>query len=951
MKHKKRHITLFIILIWSFSFAQQLTNYTTKDGLPSNHIYKVTQDANGFIWIATDRGLVKYNGSEFKTFTTKNGLAINDVWGLNATPDGKLWFQSKAAKVGYVENDSVHVFESETKGEIFNSVFTSQIGNEIILSSSINFHKLQENKWRNILENNNFREEYYSNIQHKNISRYLSNNELDTISFLDKEENVVKQLHMQEFLTKRHKRGQLSDSIYFWVNSNGYKILNLNTLQFYERTLKEEININTSQFTRINLINNQLQISGRGFVGILDNQFRVKDVYYFPKKINAHFAMIDVSQNIWICTFSNGLYKLPKIKRGIKYSLTDQKVNHIAQVKDKIVATVYNKGFYVYNSKNKQFNLYFKEKEYLFRPNYLEATDTQYYFSQNKMFAVKNEEKKYIGLKNVFRDYVINAYADRQFVYYNNFIYGIYAVGVNKIDPETHTIIEETMQYGINYLAVFKNMLLVATTNGLKQFKNRKFEAITFKNQQLDKSILNIHKISNTEILLNTDGFGAYITDLNTIKPLPNSEFLIVNNAFVKDNSIWLATNKGILEYEKNKDSYVLKKQIDISNGLPSNNINDVFIIENDLLVSTNSGVAILPKNQENKSQLLDIYFENATYNNQKITVDHSVFDYTENNSMNISISSLDFSEDKSNLLYNYKLEPIQKEWIYSNVKTVNYNDLKPGNYNFTIQSNGIENCLDFEIKPLWWQTLWFKLLCIILFISLIVFIIWFLIRQLEFKKNQKFFEEKRLSELQLKALRSQMNPHFVFNSLAAIQYYINNNQMEASEAYLVKFSKLIRQFFEWSKEKEISIVKEIELLSNYLDIEKLRFKDKFEYAINLDKKLNAKSNKLPTMLLQPIVENAINHGIFNKIHNGNVTINFIFINEKSFKIEIIDDGVGFVNTKKQGNRKVKSSNVLEDRLRYLNQTNQWEISYSEEELNPNLNDKGNKSTFIITQL
>ena len=99
MKLKKLHITLLFVFIWSFSFAQQFTNYSTKEGLPSNHVYKVTQDTKGFIWIATDKGLVKYNGSDFKTFTTKDGLATNDIWGLNATPDGKIWYQSKAFKV------------------------------------------------------------------------------------------------------------------------------------------------------------------------------------------------------------------------------------------------------------------------------------------------------------------------------------------------------------------------------------------------------------------------------------------------------------------------------------------------------------------------------------------------------------------------------------------------------------------------------------------------------------------------------------------------------------------------------------------------------------------------------------------------------------------------------------------------------------------------------------
>ncbi|GAL82291.1 sensor histidine kinase [Algibacter lectus] len=162
------------------------------------------------------------------------------------------------------------------------------------------------------------------------------------------------------------------------------------------------------------------------------------------------------------------------------------------------------------------------------------------------------------------------------------------------------------------------------------------------------------------------------------------------------------------------------------------------------------------------------------------------------------------------------------------------------------------------------------------------------------------------MSELQLKALRFQMNPHFVFNSLSAIQYYIGENNFEASETYLVKFSKLIRQFFELSKENEISLATEISVLNNYLEIEKLRFKEKLNFTINIDEKLDKESITIPTMLLQPILENAVNHGgVFNKMDNGLITLNFVNISPLAFKVEIIDDGVGFVNTKKGHTRKL----------------------------------------------
>ncbi len=211
--------------------------------------------------------------------------------------------------------------------------------------------------------------------------------------------------------------------------------------------------------------------------------------------------------------------------------------------------------------------------------------------------------------------------------------------------------------------------------------------------------------------------------------------------------------------------------------------------------------------------------------------------------------------------------------------------------------------------------------------------------------------QDKLLLKIELKALRTQMNPHFVFNSLAAIQYYIINNNYEASEKFLVKFSVLIRQFFELSKEDEITIETEISLLRNYLDLETLRFKEKLNYTINIDRNLDTKNSRIPTMLLQPITENAVNHGIFNKVGKGILCINFLYIDKLTFRVEIIDDGVGFLKTKKEKTGKVKSTSILEDRLYFLNLSKKWSIQYSTEELNPNSEDKGNKAIFIITNL
>ncbi|MCC4212733.1 sensor histidine kinase [Leeuwenhoekiella parthenopeia] len=197
---------------------------------------------------------------------------------------------------------------------------------------------------------------------------------------------------------------------------------------------------------------------------------------------------------------------------------------------------------------------------------------------------------------------------------------------------------------------------------------------------------------------------------------------------------------------------------------------------------------------------------------------------------------------------------------------------------------------------------------------------------------QSKLESQRELHELELQALRSQMNPHFVHNSLNAIQYYIQRNEVELSEEYLNRFSKLFRSFFELSRQHTISLKEEIELLNNYLAIEKMRFEDKLSFDIEVDEDLEL-DTKIPSLLLQPIVENAVNHGIFHKNESGLVRVIFTCLDELSYKVVIEDDGIGLKRSKEVFKASGKtlenrSSTVLKDRLKLLEYSNAFKVDY-----------------------
>lgn len=163
---------------------------------------------------------------------------------------------------------------------------------------------------------------------------------------------------------------------------------------------------------------------------------------------------------------------------------------------------------------------------------------------------------------------------------------------------------------------------------------------------------------------------------------------------------------------------------------------------------------------------------------------------------------------------------------------------------------------------------------------------------QLRKQKTELDNISKKLVEMQLAALRSQMNPHFIFNALNSIKKFILKNEAEAADKYLGKFSRLIRSILETTREETINLQKELDMLTLYLELEKLRFGSKLEYEIVTDISLKDQNLMIPTMVIQPFIENAILHGIMHKENEGKVLISLV--DKKNYlEVNVRDNGIG----------------------------------------------------------
>jgi anti-sigma regulatory factor (Ser/Thr protein kinase) len=288
------------------------------------------------------------------------------------------------------------------------------------------------------------------------------------------------------------------------------------------------------------------------------------------------------------------------------------------------------------------------------------------------------------------------------------------------------------------------------------------------------------------------------------------------------------------------------------------------------------------------------VYIRNEVRTGQVIRVRH----FQNNLSFSFSAQEFFFPE---RIEYAYQLTGVDRDWHYTHSlnRRINYTEMKPGNYIFRLKAqmrggNWQGEPMEYRISivPAFWQTTWFKSLGIALICGLIIFLVRWRIKTISQKEQQKVLHQKELLDMEAKALRAQMNPHFIFNSLNSIKSLINKNENDKAAEYLTTFSKLIRTLFQNSDKREVSLFEELHTCQLYAQIEKLRFGPKINFVFDIDEGIDLKDIKVPALVLQPFIENAIWHGLVPKESGGTVLVS---VKQPDGYIECIidDDGIG----------------------------------------------------------
>jgi ligand-binding sensor domain-containing protein len=303
--------------------------------------------------------------------------------------------------------------------------------------------------------------------------------------------------------------------------------------------------------------------------------------------------------------------------------------------------------------------------------------------------------------------------------------------------------------------------------------------------------------------------------------------------------------------------------------------------------------------------------------------------------------------DNPQQLSYSYMLEGFDKNWIQAGNSTVgNYNKLPAGHYTLKIKLNDGKPTdrtnyfeLPIVISAHWYRTSWFKTLVVIALLAIIYVAHRYRVSVLHNEAKLRSEFAQRMTEAEMRALRAQMNPHFIFNCLSSINRYIVKSDHKTASGYLTKFSKLIRLILDNSAADTVSLEKELQSLQLYIDMEALRFDHAFTWTIQVDERIDKEDSFIPPMLLQPYVENAIWHGLLHKeTGTGKLTIKLSQLSDTILITQIEDNGIGRqqakeMNSKETGNRKSYGMQISRDRLALLNQTTKESATVAIEDL------------------
>ncbi|MCB0480239.1 MAG: histidine kinase [Flavobacteriales bacterium] len=923
----------FLLVLWLITHnihAQRFIyqNFTTEDGLPSSECYDVVQDSLGYIWIATDKGVVKYNGHDFKVFDVESGLKSSTVFRLFAK-NNRIWFFTYNKYLQFIENDSIHTptYSSDLK-QAFDSLsaspnsFSVNSNNEILIALSqpqpssqhLIFKVSQVGLIQFISSDPHYKEFILYKEAGHNVCFGTYKGCDSTLIPLTKLSIKINGRVDTFFVRYRRNYSTLAGQAFASSDENQIELISTQDLmyRFWNNKISDSLPvpnlISNSMFNfDTNIYGLGIQGKGLGLITVSDSIITNFDTSNFELN-SISGGMIDSENGCWLTSLQNGIFYIPN--RNIKqFTLKwlDEPIFKITKSEGKIWVYTTSENLYVIDIKQNNIVAQYRPKNMSLLNFYQNTYEGQHELKkrlQENKFTLRHVTSK--GSQMV---------GDSTW-FVRNQEFGVYYKDEIIFSSINH------LQTSKKYTFLYKtsNNLYIGTLEGILKYD---LDEMSF-----DKSFIRLNNYRINEIetfeknfLIATGGGGLVLMDehFNTIKIFSEKDGLSSNNiASIHKESeevFWLGTNKGLtrvfLPLQNWENNFEIQK-INKTNGLLSDEVSDVNVANNIIYVGTKKGLCFfnyldMKLNEQEPSIQIESIVVNRQFkkSNSNLRLSHL------QNEIQIELAGLTFKDPK-NRVYKYRLttDSDTSNWITINHELIQFSELAPGAYYFeakAVNNDGVWSktpaTLSFTISPPWWNW-WLPITIFYLLLGLLIYITarW---RLSQIKKRNDL--EIRTRELKQMALTAQLNPHFIFNAMGSIQSLILKNKLIEAEDYLTGLAKLMRTVLNKTNEPFSSIASEIQIVTDYVKLENLRFSDSIDCQFTLDKNIDQDRFKIPAMLMQTLVENAIIHGILPAKKKGAIFIRIILdsTTEGTLLIEIEDNGVGINYSKKASKKQI----------------------------------------------
>ncbi len=920
--------TIFLLAFWSFLpsgiFCQEgaFRQYTTREGLVQMQVQKVFQDSRGFLWIGTKAGISRFDGEKFENII--EGLPHPYIVDLNEDSKGNIWFPTAKGMVKY-DGDSLFHYPATFKPypviAIDNNdhIWIKQSKQSIVKFDGQSYHALDK-LHPDSVDSRAVRDLLYDKNTETMLITYNGKScfavEGDTLKKL-----IDKNFQYSEFINTRREKIYLqgktfdgTEEIYEWMNGQFVRVVEKQDAELIFSDVNEDFFfLNKNALYKVDALTNTSSIittfdfalarlqyidaegnfwlsSEEGLIQFFGEGFKI----YTSLAFRYLWSMIkDDKGNYWLSSFQKGLFH---------YDGKEAK-----EVKGYLPLVKNSKSFYFGARKDNKGNLWFPHGDGIIKYNGQNYSHIKSYGANGKqnsnLFLFHDKEQSqfiagvYKGVNFISEEGEIHHVGEKEGMHKTSYIVGIGKdknrhywfgsfAGLSRYDSEVDTFFNYTKEIGnlpssgvISTFRDYKGNMWFGSRDGILYY---------------DYTTDSIRQIGGEEL----HGDVNFIIDIDTTHLLIGA----LDGLYTLDLRAYYHSGIIKLKYFNHKNGFFGIEPA--QNGVYKDLDGNIWIM------SATITTKLIPDKLNLNIVPLKTYI--ATINGQKIDLSKDTIKYQVpygENLVKINFEAIGFSRP-TETSYSYLLEGIDKSWSdWQKENYIYFPGLSSNTYTFKVKSKTIgvnkedikAATIIFTIDlPLWKEPYFNQLVVIfaIIFIGTTLFFIW---RNWNDRKKARENEQK-VKYLQAQTLQTQMNPHFIFNVMGTLQDLILNSNTEQANEHLVDFSTMIRRFLDssirsdnpkWiSFENEIPLEQELELLKMYIEFEQLQYKDTFDYELTISDELNPTNTRIPPMIIQPFVENAIKHGLRYKDERGFLSVRFSE-QEESIICVVEDNGVG----------------------------------------------------------